>query len=298
MNKVLEDMIRHYITPKMDTWDTMLPVLEFAINNSYQESIQDTPFYMNYGRHPRMPDDLRNKKPSKDARAFDFIRNIERAMTKAKQCLKDAQHRQKRYYDATHRDLQFNVGDKVWLNSRNIPIQGIGARKFFPLWLGPFPITAKVGAVAYQLDIPPHYKLHNTFHVSLLKGAYDNHARQSPPVMIDGEEEYELELVLQHRPKNKWQGDRNIWYQVKWHGYDPVWNTWEPEWNLEKHALEALQDYWDRATALILESCSGTGLAPGLPTLPPATKSKGTPRPLVRPVGRRNCTRMITKANS
>ena len=72
--------------------------------------------------------------------------------------------------------------------------------------------------------------------------------------------------------------------------------TGEPEWNLGKHAPEALQDYWDRATAL--RSGSGTGRAPGLPTLPPATKSKGTPRPLVRPVGRRNCTRMITKANS
>ena len=47
MNRVLEDMLRHYITPKMDNWDDMLPVLEFAINNSYQDSIKDTPFYAN-----------------------------------------------------------------------------------------------------------------------------------------------------------------------------------------------------------------------------------------------------------
>ena len=74
------------------------------------------------------------------------------------------------------RDLQFNVGDKVWLSRENIPFVTIGTRKLYPLWLGPFPITAKVGVVAYQLETPPHYRLHNTSHVSLLKPAHDNHA--------------------------------------------------------------------------------------------------------------------------
>ena len=76
MNKVLEDMLRHHITPRMGTWD-LIPALEFAISNSWQESIQDTPFYMNYGRQPRMPDDMRTAKPSKDPTAYDFIKNIE-----------------------------------------------------------------------------------------------------------------------------------------------------------------------------------------------------------------------------
>ena len=43
MNRVLEDMLRHFVNPRQDDWDTLLPVLEFAINNSFQESIQDTP---------------------------------------------------------------------------------------------------------------------------------------------------------------------------------------------------------------------------------------------------------------
>ena len=61
-----------------------------------------------------------------------------------------------------------------WLRSKNIVT--IGTRKLYLLWLDPFPITDKVGAVAYQLETLPHYRLHNTFHVSLLKPAYDNHA--------------------------------------------------------------------------------------------------------------------------
>ncbi len=59
MNRVLEDMLRHFVNPRQDNWDTLLPVLEFAINNSFQESIQDTPFFLNYGRHPRVPSDIR-----------------------------------------------------------------------------------------------------------------------------------------------------------------------------------------------------------------------------------------------
>ena len=46
MNRVLEDMLRHFVNPRQDDWDTLLPVLEFAINNSFQESIQGTPFFL------------------------------------------------------------------------------------------------------------------------------------------------------------------------------------------------------------------------------------------------------------
>ena len=228
----------------MDNWDDMLPVLEFAINNSYQDSIKDTPFYVNYGKHPRLPDDIvREGKPSRNPQAYDFIGNIEKTIVKAKTCLKHAQHRQKKHYDARHRELQFNVGDKVWLSSTNVPIVTIGTRKLYPLWLGPFPITEKVGAVAYQLEIPPHYRLHNTFHVSLLKPAYDNHAGTPPPapVLVEGEDEFEIDTILQHRPIAKSRGDKNISYRVKWVGYGPEYNSWKPEKNIKLNAPETLQ---------------------------------------------------------
>lgn len=78
--------------------------------------------------------------------------------------------------------------------------------------LGPFPVTEKDGNVSYQLEIPPHYRLHYTFHVSQLKPAYDNHAGQAPPppMEIEGEDEFEIETILQHRPAKKSQGDKNI----------------------------------------------------------------------------------------
>lgn len=109
---------------RMNTWDRMLPVLEFATNNSWQEGIQDTPFFTNYGTHPHMPDDVKAGKPSKDPKAYNFLKEgIENAVAKAKTCWRHAQHCQNQDYGAKCRELQYNVGDKVWFISKNIPLQ-------------------------------------------------------------------------------------------------------------------------------------------------------------------------------
>ena len=58
MNRVLEETLRHYVNDNMNNWDKLLPAAEFAINNSYQQSIGTTPFYLTYGYHPSMPMDV------------------------------------------------------------------------------------------------------------------------------------------------------------------------------------------------------------------------------------------------
>jgi len=55
VNRVLEDMIRNYVHPQQDDWDTYLAMAEFAIKNSYHESTKSTPFRLNYGRDPKTP---------------------------------------------------------------------------------------------------------------------------------------------------------------------------------------------------------------------------------------------------
>ena len=71
------------------------------MNNTYQASTQDTPFYLNYGKHPRLPSALSSerKKAVKDAKAVESIGNIEKAVAKAKVCLQAAQQRQRKYAD-------------------------------------------------------------------------------------------------------------------------------------------------------------------------------------------------------
>jgi len=292
MNRVLEDMLRHYVSPRQDNWDDLLAPLEFAVNNAHNESIQDTPFCLNYGRHPRLPTDLNlAKKPSRNKAAVDYIGNIEKAIAKAKVCLQAAQQRQKKYADTHRVDLQFNVGDKVFLNSKHITLEAVGARKMLALWLGPFEILARTSNVNYELKIPEHYHFHPVFHVSMLRPCYDNgyNEEQPPMIIIDGEEEFELSQILQHRPLNKQRGDSNIKYLIKWKGYGPVYNNWEPESMIKHRAPDTLSEYWDEVAAEQAVQAtqpvtgSDSGLAPGSQS-GFATRSRGTDRGSLRPV--------------
>ena len=183
-------------------------------------------------------------KPKKDPAAYDFIGNIEKALTRARVCLQAAQQRQKRYTDDKRVDCEFQVGD---LSNEHIILKAVGARKLLPRWLGPFNILSKVSTVNYTLDIPAHYKMHRTFHVSMLRSAFDNGCGESRPplIMIDGEGEFELQHILQHRPPHKTRSSTGISYLVKWTNYGPAHNSWEPGHSLRKNAPESLKGYWD-----------------------------------------------------
>ena len=93
MNRVLEDM--SCINPRQNNWDELLSCAEFCVNNAYQASTQDTPFYLNYGKRPRLPSDLtlsfERRKAVEDAKAVDFMGNTEKAVAKAKVWLQAAQ---------------------------------------------------------------------------------------------------------------------------------------------------------------------------------------------------------------
>ena len=55
MNRVLQEMLRNYISPAHENWDEYLDMAEFAYNNAYHESIKTTPFRLTYGHDPCTP---------------------------------------------------------------------------------------------------------------------------------------------------------------------------------------------------------------------------------------------------
>src|SRR5215216_2642548 len=72
--------------------------------------------------------------------------------------LKTAQSRQKSQYDRHHKAVTYEVSEKAYLwvtplkGTHRFSIKG----KLAPSYIGPFPILAKRGGVAYQLELPPH----------------------------------------------------------------------------------------------------------------------------------------------
>ena len=101
--------------------------------------------------------------------------------------------------------MEFQVGDQVLLSTKNLPMQGAagGSRKLGLLYCGPFIVLEKYTA-AYKLKLPPHMKIHPTFHVSQLKlykkpmNEDKTYQRPDPILTTAGEEEYEVEEIINH----------------------------------------------------------------------------------------------------
>jgi hypothetical protein len=242
MNRILEDMLRHYVNPRGTDWDTFLPAVEFAVNSSWQESVRAAPFFLNLGRLPRGPMGPRVIQ-SGVPHARDLRMRLADAQKDAKTALQAAQSRQKAYADKHRKDLTFQVGDRVLLSTQNAKLSTVGSKKLLPRWIGPFTVLARVGEVAYKIWLPPNLKWHGVFHVSLLKPYLDNGTVQPPPLpeIIQGEVEYEVESILAHRLVGSGKR-RKSQYLVKWKGYGPEHNSWEPEAHLSR-CKDAIREY-------------------------------------------------------
>nr|GFA07698.1 putative reverse transcriptase domain-containing protein [Tanacetum cinerariifolium] len=91
--------------------------------------------------------------------------------------------RQKSYADRKRKPMEFEVGDRVMLKVSPWKgvVQFIKQGKLNPRYIGPFKVLAKVGDVAYRLELPQELsRVHHTFHVSNLKKCYANEPLAMP----------------------------------------------------------------------------------------------------------------------
>ena len=102
----------------------------------------------------------------------ELVQLIVKKVALIKEKLKIAQSRHKNYVDNHRRDLEFEVGDHVFLKVSPMKfvmrfrIKG----KLNPRFVGPFEIFERVGTLAYNVALPPSLsKIHNVFHISTLR---------------------------------------------------------------------------------------------------------------------------------
>ncbi len=112
-----------------------------------------------------------------------------------------------------------------------------------------------VGAAAVELELPSEFRIHPTFHVSLVRpfrGDPDEAAVDLAPVAWqDTEPLYKVERILDFRVRRVRAGRRfrNIReYLVKWTGYSSEHNSWEPEKNFTPDMADALSTVRDAAS--------------------------------------------------
>ncbi|GJP81094.1 hypothetical protein CLOP_g11277 [Closterium sp. NIES-67] len=226
LNQIVEQLLRAACKDKISKWDLHMPVLEFAYNNATHAATGQTPFFLCYGRHPLTP-----RKPTPSATvqpAHDFITTMHQLWDRTHKRLLNIQQQQKRQADRHRNDHTVTVGDQVLLDTRNLDISHLPS-KLRPCFCGPFLVEAQVTPVSFRLRLPATWKIHNTFHVQLLKPYRDPNTvfigRQPPPpppVLVQHELEYEVESVFAHRRCR----NGTVELLIRWKGYDPSEDSW------------------------------------------------------------------------
>ena len=212
---------------------------EFVHNSATHSSTQKSLFSLILGYEPRdYPKIGQTFLPSLE----DQLTLLDQARDKALAAHDKSRQVMKEWI--TSKFMPWKVGDRVWLEGRNLQLH-YPTRKLAPRREGPFEISHVVLPLAYRLRLPPTWKIHDVFHASLLSTYREtaehrpNYANP-PPEEIEGEEEYEFAEILSH------QGSPGCCsYLVSWKGYSSAENTWEPEWNLQ-HAQTILKEYKQR----------------------------------------------------
>ena len=257
-NHTLTTIISMYVSEHQKDWDLFIPYALFAYRTAVQSSTNETPFYLMYGRDPRLPIDVSLLKARETySDISDYRGVIADRLLAARQLTHDnielAQQRQKTQYDKTAKERSYDIGQKVWLYTPNNR-KGLSS-KLTHNWHGPYRILAKRSAVNYLLDANDERDYVQTVHVNRLKPfiSAENRPILAPSVKSQDTEtdandessemdpaELAVNSILDKKVVKNRSGRRETFYLVEWEDKD-IEPSWEPLANL--HCGELLKEF-------------------------------------------------------
>ena len=155
VNQILEQYLRCNVNYLQNNWVNLLPLAEICYNNLKHTSTGVTPYYSNYGYHPKF--DF-SSKPTNCPSSMDYINEIQSTHELMQANLNEAQIRYKQYADEDRcKAPQFKVGDKVWLRKTNIRTERPSAKLDYKK-VGPFRIVDVINETPYDWRYHQHGK--------------------------------------------------------------------------------------------------------------------------------------------
>jgi len=201
VNQELEQYLRVFIDHRQEQWPDWLGTVEFAYNNKIHTTTKISPFKVNYGQNPRMGFEERRK--GKYEAAGKFVEKMRKIQEEAKAALGKAQEEIKRFADRKRgKGEEYRVGDLVLLSTKDLKWQIKGRRleKLTEHFIGPYKVKGIISSNAIELELPKTIKIHpvvNVSRVRLYQPQVKGQKKTSPkPVIIEGEEEFEVEKIL------------------------------------------------------------------------------------------------------
>ncbi|MCO5590685.1 hypothetical protein L7F22_044659 [Adiantum nelumboides] len=164
-NSIVLDLLKCYVSEHKATWEHYLPLVEYAYNNIVHTSTGKAPFEIVKGGK-KVPPILRTKDK--------ILQNTDEAYKMIKLAREKTQSKQKKAVDRHHRELVFSLGDWILLHferpgQRKMTSKERLFSKLGMRYYGPFQVCDKISHVTYRLKLPAGWKIHNAFHVSLLR---------------------------------------------------------------------------------------------------------------------------------
>jgi Chromo (CHRromatin Organisation MOdifier) domain len=227
-NQWLEQYVRIYTNYQQTDWAAWLPLAQYVHNSWTSSTTKKTPFDLLMGYTPRLHV---STSPSHLPEVASRCDRLLMAHTTVLAAIRNAQQMLLKHALRKKGQCHFHplvAGQKVWLEGTNLKTSH-PTKKFAPKRYGPFSITDVISLVVYRLTLPPSWKIHNVFHVSLLMPYKETEEHrpnftEPPPELIKDHEEYKVEQVLASRLYGCW---KKLQYLIHWKGYSHTHDSWE-----------------------------------------------------------------------
>ncbi|KAJ1597949.1 hypothetical protein NDA14_000045 [Ustilago hordei] len=240
VNQVIEQYLRMYCNYEQNDWANLLDTAAFVYNNTVHNSIGVSPFFACYGWNPKAHPDTPQRLGVNDPGRFEYLMDGKERCKYLQEQIREAQCRSVNQYNRKHKDIEFKVGDMVYINRRNWKTRR-PTPKLDTRFAGPYPVQERVGRRAYQITLPVNLRVHDVFHVSMLEPARTSSLPQRAeqptiPSLPDEDLDFEVEALIDRRSHNG-----TTEYKVLWRGYSEEAASWEPVENL--NCPDLIQEY-------------------------------------------------------
>jgi hypothetical protein len=216
--------LRIYVNYQQNNWIKLLFVTEFAYNNNWHNVIKMSSFTTLYRDEDisRWENQIQKDSEKKMSTTRFRILKITILRNQLYKRLKKARKNQVKYYDEKHTSRIFNVENKILLNFKNIHTFK-SFKKLDHKYYESFEMQDLVDKQAYKFSLSFTFRIHNVFHVFLLKSfkkRFDE-VIASFSIMINKKRYDEVKLILNNKLYRK-----RLQYFVKWLSWSDINNQW------------------------------------------------------------------------